>query len=193
MQVWSLALPSGWRIRIAMSYGVGCRCGSDPMLLWLWCRPAVAALIWLLAWEPPYAALRRQKKKKKESSSVTLSAFILFSHHYHPYIHDLFHQLGYFTWVLLLRGWWSSDLPPPPTPAGIFGNVWLPCHVSLPLASSGHKAGLLLRRPPPPRKKQILVLNGNSIHAERPWFKLIEEMVLNFSLLKDTMLKTELF
>ena len=24
-------------------------CGSDPTLLWLWCRPAAAALIWLLA------------------------------------------------------------------------------------------------------------------------------------------------
>ena len=25
--------------------GVGCRCGSDPELLWLWCRPAAVALI----------------------------------------------------------------------------------------------------------------------------------------------------
>ena len=29
---------------------------KDPVLLWLWCRPATAALIWPLAWEPPYAA-----------------------------------------------------------------------------------------------------------------------------------------
>ena len=51
-----------------MSCGVGCRCGSDPELLWLWYRLAAAALIQLLAWEPPYAegmALRRQKKEKK--------------------------------------------------------------------------------------------------------------------------------
>ena len=25
--------------------GIGCRCGSDPALLWRWCRPAAAALI----------------------------------------------------------------------------------------------------------------------------------------------------
>ena len=39
------------------------------MLLWLWCRPAPAALIQPLAWEPPYAvgaALKRQKKKKRK-------------------------------------------------------------------------------------------------------------------------------
>ena len=39
-----------------MSYGVGCRLGLDPELLWLWCRLAAAALIGHLAWEPPYAA-----------------------------------------------------------------------------------------------------------------------------------------
>ena len=39
------------------------------MLLWLWRRPAAAALIPLLAWELPYAvgaALKKPKKKKKE-------------------------------------------------------------------------------------------------------------------------------
>ena len=30
---------------VAMSYGVGCSCGSDLVLLWLWCGPAAAALI----------------------------------------------------------------------------------------------------------------------------------------------------
>ena len=48
-----------------MSSGVGGRCGSDPALLSLWCRPATIALIGSLAWEPPYAvggALKRQKK-----------------------------------------------------------------------------------------------------------------------------------
>ena len=37
-----------------MSCGVGCRHGSDPVLLWLWRRLAAAALIQLLAWELPY-------------------------------------------------------------------------------------------------------------------------------------------
>ena len=52
-----------------MSCGVGCRRGSDLVLLWLWYRPAAIALIRPLAWEPPYAAGVAQetaKKKKKE-------------------------------------------------------------------------------------------------------------------------------
>ena len=51
-----------------MSYGVGRRRSSDPMLLWLWYRPAAVALIWSLAWELPYAtgvALKSKKEKKK--------------------------------------------------------------------------------------------------------------------------------
>ena len=53
-----------------MSCGVDRRHGSDPELLWLWCRPAPTAPIQPLAWEPPYAAdaaLKRQKKKKKKN------------------------------------------------------------------------------------------------------------------------------
>ena len=52
-----------------MSCGVGRRCGSDPGLLWLWCRPAATAPNLPLAWELPYAtgaALKRLKKKKKK-------------------------------------------------------------------------------------------------------------------------------
>jgi len=50
-----------------MSCDVGCRCGSDPALLWLWCTAAATALIRPLAWEPPYAvgvALEKTKKIK---------------------------------------------------------------------------------------------------------------------------------
>ena len=53
-----------------MSFGVGCRRGSDSALLWLWCRPAATALIRPLAWEPPYAtgvALEKAKEQKKKS------------------------------------------------------------------------------------------------------------------------------
>ena len=52
-----------------MSYGVGCRRGSDPALLWLWHRPVATALIRPLAWEPPYAvgvALKGGKIKNKK-------------------------------------------------------------------------------------------------------------------------------
>ena len=45
----------GWGSGVAVSCGVGRRRGSDPALLWLWCRPAAVALIQPLAWEPPYA------------------------------------------------------------------------------------------------------------------------------------------
>ena len=55
---------------IAVSYGVGCRRGSDPTLLWLWRRLVATAPIRSLACETPYAAgtaqemAERQKKKK---------------------------------------------------------------------------------------------------------------------------------
>ena len=60
---------------VAMSYGVGCRHGLDPELLWLWRRPAAVALIGSLAWEPPCAggkALKLKKKKKKICFSWSL-------------------------------------------------------------------------------------------------------------------------
>ena len=61
-----------------MSCGVGRRLGSDPALLWLWCRTVAMALIRLLAWESPYAAgaaqemEKRQEKKKKEEEELAL-------------------------------------------------------------------------------------------------------------------------
>ena len=41
---------------LLVSCGVGRRCGSDPALLWLRCRPVATAQIGPLAWEPPFAA-----------------------------------------------------------------------------------------------------------------------------------------
>ena len=52
-----------------MSCGVGHRHSLYLALLWLWCRPAAAALIRPLAWEPPYAmgeALKKTRDKKKK-------------------------------------------------------------------------------------------------------------------------------
>ena len=51
-----------------MSCCVGHRRGSDPVLLWLWYRPAAAALIQTLAWKLPYASgvtLKRERQKRK--------------------------------------------------------------------------------------------------------------------------------
>ena len=53
---------------MATSCSVGCRCGSDLVLLWLWCRPVATDQIQPLAWEPPYAAdwpLEDQKHRNK--------------------------------------------------------------------------------------------------------------------------------
>ena len=57
-----------------MSFGVGCRRGSDPTLLWLWCRPVATAPIRPLAWEPPHAmgaALDKAKQNKTKTKKQT--------------------------------------------------------------------------------------------------------------------------
>ena len=50
--------------------GAGHRRGLDPVLLWLWCRPAVVAPIGLLGWEPPYAAGEALKSKKQQKNDT---------------------------------------------------------------------------------------------------------------------------
>ena len=45
-----------------MSCGVGYRHCLDPVLLWLWCRPAAVALIGPLPWELPYGCCPEKKK-----------------------------------------------------------------------------------------------------------------------------------
>ena len=63
---------------IAMSCGVGRRHGSDPALLWLWCRPAAVAPIGSLAWEPPYASSMALKSiKKNKRSEANQCGFLL--------------------------------------------------------------------------------------------------------------------
>ena len=52
----------GQESSIAMSYGVGHRRSSDPVLLWLWYRLAAVAPIGTLAWELSYAGCRKEKK-----------------------------------------------------------------------------------------------------------------------------------
>ena len=91
MQLWALALLSG----IAMSCGVGNRCGLDPELLLLWHRPAAVACIWLLAWEPPHAkgtALKSKKQIKIKNKNRYLSLI---------HIHSLFPIPLYFPLYLL--------------------------------------------------------------------------------------------
>ena len=55
------------------SCGVGCRCGSDPTLLWLWHRLAATAPIGPLTWEPPYlmgSALKKKKERKRKKENL---------------------------------------------------------------------------------------------------------------------------
>ena len=54
---------------VAVNCGIGRRCGLDPVLLWLWCRPAAAAPIRCLTWELPYAAGMALKKKSKKTQN----------------------------------------------------------------------------------------------------------------------------
>ena len=75
IRVWSLALLSGLRIQHCPELRYRSRSGSDPELLWLWCRAATAALIRPLAWEPPYTegvALRKEKKERKIDWEIVL-------------------------------------------------------------------------------------------------------------------------
>ena len=60
-----------------MSCGVGRRHGSDPALLWLWCRTAAIVPIRPLAWEPPDATGAALEKKTKKKKIETLVFFLL--------------------------------------------------------------------------------------------------------------------
>ena len=66
-----------WGSGVSMSCGVGCKCGSDLVLLWLWHRPVAIALIQPLAWEPPYATGAAQEKKKKSRFLMIEFKFLL--------------------------------------------------------------------------------------------------------------------
>ena len=53
-----------------MSCGVGDKCGSDPVLLWLWCLPVAVIPFQPLSWEFSYAmgGPKLEEKKKKALS-----------------------------------------------------------------------------------------------------------------------------
>ena len=80
---------------VAVSCGVGCRCGSDLALLWLWRRPVATALIQPLARETSCAALKRQKKNV--SYSLALSWLQQTASHLESYLHVVLSRLNCFT------------------------------------------------------------------------------------------------
>ena len=64
-----------------MSWGVGCTRGLDLAWLWLWCRPAAAAPIRPLAWEPPYAVhMALTKKPKKTRNDMVAPGELSYAH-----------------------------------------------------------------------------------------------------------------
>ena len=69
-RVRSLAWLSGLGMWHYCELQISCRLGWDPVLLWLWCRPAAVALILPLAWEAPDATGMALKKKKKALSPI---------------------------------------------------------------------------------------------------------------------------
>ena len=56
---------------LLLSCGVGCRCGLDPALLWLWRSLVATAPIRPLAWEPPYAVTAAQEMAKRQKNKQT--------------------------------------------------------------------------------------------------------------------------
>ena len=58
----------GYGSSIAVGCGIGRRHGLDLALLWLWRRPAVAALIQPLAWKLLYAAGVALKSKSENQT-----------------------------------------------------------------------------------------------------------------------------
>ena len=60
----------------AVSHSTDCRCGSDLARLRLWPKPAAAAPIQPLAWEPPSICHRFGPKKTKKEEDGAHSTFI---------------------------------------------------------------------------------------------------------------------
>ena len=61
-----------------MNCGIVCRHSSDPTLLWLWHRPAAAALIRPLAWEILRATgVALESKKQTNTQTVQFDLFVL--------------------------------------------------------------------------------------------------------------------
>ena len=112
IRVQSLASLSGLRIQGCLSSCVGGRGSSDRALLWLWCRPAVAALIRSLAWELPYVAgvalKSKQQQQKKKKLYKVVYVFITF-----------------FFWLFK-----DTPLAYGPSRLGVESELWLPAYTT---------------------------------------------------------------
>ena len=96
---------------IAVTYGVGCRCGSDPTLLWLWHRVAAAALIQPLAWEPPYVTGAALKKKKKIILAPCILSHLNFHQILYLYHWDLYSPVKILAFIFQISFTFLSLVP----------------------------------------------------------------------------------
>ena len=67
---------------LAVSCRIGRRCGSDLVLLWLWCRLATRAPFRPLAWELPYAKGIDLKSRKQKQEQTLHEEMLLKSWHW---------------------------------------------------------------------------------------------------------------
>ena len=79
-----------------MSCGVACRRGWDPVLQWLWLRPAAVAPIQPLAWELPYATGSALKSKTKTKTNSPKPHTTLIINFYDKYLFCLFVFASFF-------------------------------------------------------------------------------------------------
>ena len=72
---------------------MGCKHGLDPVLLWLWRKPADVALIRLLAWELPCAHEWGPKKdrEKKRMRTPILNVYCVFATGYFSTLIYIYH------------------------------------------------------------------------------------------------------
>ena len=78
-----------------MSCGIGHRRGSDPALLWLWCRLEATVLIRPLAWEPTYAAGAAQEMAKKKKKRISFSYLVMYPMKIGKNLTDIDHKDGF--------------------------------------------------------------------------------------------------
>ena len=99
--VQSLASFLWLRIQHCHGSGAGRRHGSDLVFLWLWRGTVAAALIWPLAWEPPYAMGVAPKKTKniKYKELFSFPFFFFFFFRAQPAAYGSFQARGWITTV----------------------------------------------------------------------------------------------
>ena len=68
------------RVKILLLLQTRCRRSSDPVWLWLRCRPAAAAPIRPLAWAPPCAMGTALKKKRKKEKKGNVYIYVRLGH-----------------------------------------------------------------------------------------------------------------